>query len=107
MFARITFAGAALLVSLSAAAQWDVSGSLELETRIFPEEARFSDQDDATISPSVAFQPEFVYEWADGGNRLTLELFGRIDAHDERRVHTLQPWLEKQAARRSRRQQRP
>ena len=84
---RIALGGVAFLFTLSAAAQWDISGSLELETRIFLEEAANLDQDDATVSPSVAFQPEFVYEWADGNNRLTLELFGRVDADDERRTH--------------------
>ena len=84
---RIALGGVALLFTLSAAAQWDVSGSLELETRIFPEEAAYPDQDNATVSPSAAFQPEFVYEWADRNNRLTLELFGRVDADDERRTH--------------------
>lgn len=84
---RIALGGIAFLFTWSAAAQWDVSGSLELETRIFPEAPAFPDQDHATLSPSVAFQPEFVYEWNDREDRLTLELFGRVDADDERRTH--------------------
>lgn len=79
--------GALLLCTQSAVAQWDITGTLELELRTFPEHAAFSDQDNATLSPSIAFQPEFVFEWADGDNRLTFEPFIRWDAHDRRRTH--------------------
>lgn len=73
--------------SAGAAAQWDWSGELSLETRIFPERPAYPDQDRATVSPSVAVQPELRYEWAEGANRLTFIPFGRLDAHDDSRSH--------------------
>ena len=84
---RIALGSMMLLIAHPASAQWDISGSLELEARIFPETAAYAEQDDATLSPSIAFQPEFVYEWDERSDRLTLELFGRLDAHDDRRTH--------------------
>lgn len=58
-----------------------------MEVRIFPENPAYAGQDDATISPSGAIQPEFVYEWNDGSDRLTFEPYLRIDAHDNERSH--------------------
>ena len=74
-------------VAPGSSAQWDISGSAELEVRVFPENPAYSDQRNATFSPSGAIQPEFVYEWNDGGERLTFEPYLRIDAHDDERSH--------------------
>ncbi len=60
----LAIAGAAAL-----AGEWDFSASLTGELRAFPHNAAFREQDDATISPSVSFEPEVVYEW-NGGDPL-------------------------------------
>jgi hypothetical protein len=88
MFRTLLSVLTALLgASMPATAQWDVSGSLELELRMFPQDPAHDGQEDATFSPSAAFQPELVYEWGDGNNRLTFEPFARWDADDSRRSH--------------------
>lgn len=83
----LVLGSAVYFFALPAAAQWDFSGSLELELRVFPQSAAHPGQEDATVSPSAAFQPELVYEWAEGDNRLTLEPYFRWDAYDDRRTH--------------------
>ena len=79
--------GVFALVCASAAAQWDVSGSADLEVRYFPENPAYDGQDHDTISPSFSFQPEIVFEWNDGLDRLTFEPYLRLDAHDSERTH--------------------
>lgn len=82
--------GAAALLAAPAAGQtgeWALSGSVQLESRLFPTGPAFADQSDATVSPSVAVEPELTYTWNGGADRLTLIPFYRLDAHDERRSH--------------------
>ncbi len=69
------------------AGEWDFSGSLAGELRVFPNDPAFPGQDDATLSPSIAFEPEAVYEWNDGADRFTVVPFLRWDADDDRRSH--------------------
>jgi hypothetical protein len=69
------------------AGEWDLSGSAAGELRIFPNEAAFAGQRDATLSPSFSLEPEVVYDWNDGDDRLTLVPFVRWDAHDDHRTH--------------------
>ena len=76
------FAGAS-----SHAGEWDFSGELGLELRIFPQDAAYPRQHDSTFSPSVSFQPEIVYEWDEGLKRILVEPFIRWDQHDDRRTH--------------------
>lgn len=76
-----------MIVSTGAFAQLDITGTVDFETRVFPHSRAYDDQQPSTISPSIAIRPELVYEWRDGSNRLTLEPFLRIDAHDEERTH--------------------
>ena len=75
------------LTAHSAAAQWDIGGDLGLELRGFPEKPAFPAQEDATVSPSVALQPEFRYEGVKRRNRLTFRPFIRWDAYDDERSH--------------------
>ena len=75
------------LTAHSAVAQWDIGGELGLELRGFPQEPAFPTQEDATVSPSIALQPEFRHEGAEGRNRLTFRPFVRWDAHDDERSH--------------------
>lgn len=71
----------------AAAGQWDVAGSVEGALRVFPNQAAFPAQADATFSPSLALELEVVYEWNDGADRLTVLPFLRLDADDDNRTH--------------------
>jgi hypothetical protein len=90
----VTFAVSALLAmafllatGAAAAGEWEISSSAAGELRIFPIEPAYPDQDDATFSPSISIEPEIVYEWNDGDDRLTVQPFARFDAYDENRTH--------------------
>ncbi len=69
------------------AGEWDLSGSVVGELRVFPIQAAFPGQEDATFSPSLSLEPEVVYEWNDGEDRLTVVPFVRLDSHDDDRSH--------------------
>jgi hypothetical protein len=69
------------------AGDWDFSASISGELRVFPNAPAFAEQDDATLSPSLAVEPEVVYEWNEGDDRLTFVPFARWDAHDDNRSH--------------------
>ncbi|MEQ8816673.1 MAG: hypothetical protein RLO51_13165 [Thalassobaculum sp.] len=69
------------------AAEWDFSGSLQLETRVFPSEPAHAGQKDATLSPSVAVEPELIVDTEAGADRFTLKPFLRLDADDGNRSH--------------------
>jgi hypothetical protein len=77
----------ALLGPAAIAGEWDFAGSVAGELRVFPNQAAFLRQDDTTFSPSFALEPEVVYEWNDGADRLTVVPFLRLDAHDDSRSH--------------------
>lgn len=69
------------------AGEWRASGEISGEVRLFPEEPGFVGQESTTLSPSLSFDPELVYE-SDGGNdRFTLQPYVRWDAHDGNRTH--------------------
>ena len=77
-------------VSLSSnvmAGEWDFTGSVVGETRLFPYSPAFAGQEKTTISPSAAFEAEVVYEFNDYSDRFTFTPFVRLDAHDENRTH--------------------
>ena len=83
-------AAAASLASFGATAnagEWDLSGFVAGELRVFPVQAAFPEQEDATFSPSLSLEPEVVYEWNDGKDRLTVVPFVRLDGHDDNRSH--------------------
>ncbi len=67
--------------------EWDFSGVVFGEVRTFPEKPRFANQTNTTFSPSLVIQPELVYEWNDRRDRVTIEPFLRVDAHDDNRTH--------------------
>ncbi len=77
----------ALLGPAAVAGEWDVAGSVAGELRVFPNQAAFPGQDDTTFSPSFSLEPEVVYEWNDGADRLTVVPFLRLDADDDNRSH--------------------
>lgn len=87
-----TFAACSLLFAIATAAPvsaqgFDFSGFVAGETRVFPEEAQFSEQRNSHISPSLVLQPEFRYRWNRRDDRLSFVPFLRLDAHDENRTH--------------------
>jgi hypothetical protein len=80
-------AASGLLGAAANAGEWDLSGSVAGELRVFANEAAFPEQNDATSSPSFALEPELVYAWNDGDDRLTVTPFIRWDADDDNRSH--------------------
>lgn len=69
------------------AGEWDLSGFVAGELRIFPKDPAFPGQDDVILSPSIFSEVELVYEWNDGRDRLTFVPFSRWDATDDNRTH--------------------
>lgn len=67
----------------SLAGEW--SGNMSVEVRSFPVEPLVADQAHGNIS--LAFQPEYFHEWAEGDQRLIFSGFLRLDRQDERRTH--------------------
>ncbi|MEM6579629.1 MAG: AMIN domain-containing protein [Pseudomonadota bacterium] len=61
------------------------TGSVSLDTRLFPEEPEYPGQDDQNAS--IAAQTEYYSEWADGRQQFSLRAFYRWDANDHRRTH--------------------
>ena len=78
---------AAGLPGSAAAGEWDFSASVAGELRAFPNKPAFDEQDDTRLSPSIAVEPEVVYEWNGRDDRITFVPFGRWDAHDDNRSH--------------------
>lgn len=84
---------AVLCVSIAAwcsagrAGEFDFSGFVAAELRIFPNDPAFSDQQASSFSPSLVLQPEFRYEWNRGDDRLTFIPFVHLDADDDERTH--------------------
>lgn len=89
-FWRIIVPAAALAAvggTTVSAGELDLSGSIQLETRMFPTDPAFAEQHDATVSPSVAVEPELIYDLDGGRDRFSLVPFLRVDAHDDNRTH--------------------
>jgi hypothetical protein len=90
---RWTFLAAALAAGLlgsaapGAAADWQLSGHVGVETRVFPNEPAFDDQDDTRFSGSVFAEPELRVDFDDGTHQLTLVPFARYDTDDDNRTH--------------------
>jgi hypothetical protein len=87
LIALLIAAPPALILGAALAGEWDFSASLAGEFRAFPHQAAFRGQDDAAVSPSVSVEPELVYEWNGGDDRLTLVSFLLWDADDDIRSH--------------------
>jgi hypothetical protein len=85
--AMLVLAPIALNGGSALAGEWDFTGTATLELRIFPKDPAFPEQDDAAFSPSFAAEPEFVYDWNDGADRLIFTPFVRWDAFDDNRTH--------------------
>lgn len=67
--------------------EWDLSGDVSVELRIFPDDVKFSDQDNYHFDPSFKIEPEITYEFTSGNDRLTFIPFFRYDLEDNNRTH--------------------
>lgn len=67
--------------------QWDLRGEMSTELRIFPEDPKFSSQDDTHLSPSYLLEPELLYEFDNVNDRIEFVPFLRLDLDDNHRTH--------------------
>ena len=73
-----------LTMAVTAGAQ-ELSGRVFVETRLFPENAQRNGVSGQNVS--LAFEPEWYIESADGRQSLTVVPFLRLDQHDSERTH--------------------
>jgi hypothetical protein len=71
----------------AAAGEWEISGSVASELRVFPYDPSFPGQDANNFSPALSLEPRLVYEWNEGADRLTLAPFLRLDTTQNARSH--------------------
>lgn len=69
----------------SSAYEFELSGVVATEGRIFPNSERFSGQHGH--NGSLYIQPEFYVQWDDGDQSFLFVPFGRLDQGDSRRTH--------------------
>ena len=70
----------------NASADLAFRGNVSAQARMFSSEALYPNQEDSALS--LAAQPEWYWQWNEGKDSLTLELFGRWDQNDDERTHT-------------------
>ncbi len=68
------------------AGEFELTGQVSGELRFFPEAPQFPGQFDI-IQPSVAIEPEFLWESEDRSHQAALILFARADGQDGDRTH--------------------
>lgn len=76
---------AVLLGPVDGRAEFELSGYLGAEARVFWQQARLPEQSDA--SGSLVFKPEFYQSWHDGDQSLLFVPFVRLDQNDASRSH--------------------
>lgn len=91
MVARTTLLGLAMAGGLApllahAETYFEVSGRAAVEARYFTEEAAYADQSDGGNLSALA-EPQLLWEWNDGVDRLTFVPFARLDQWDDERTH--------------------
>ncbi len=59
------FAGGVAPPAADAVAGQEIRGSVFVETRVFPNDPLFAEQNDAVFSPSIGLAPELIW-WLDG-----------------------------------------
>ena len=74
-----------VIIASRAAPAAELFGEVAFESRLFPNDALDVAQQDAGLS--VAVEPEFYHDWADGAERFVVVPFGRWDLEDEDRTH--------------------
>ncbi|MCR9145059.1 MAG: hypothetical protein NXI24_22665 [bacterium] len=63
----------------------ELSAELQVEASAFLSPALYDGQEE--VYASLALQPEYFVDWADGQQQFEAILFGRYDSHDKRRTH--------------------
>ncbi len=64
--------------------EFDFSGNIGLELRLFPEDPQYPGQNEYD-NGSIAFEPEFVWDWSD--DSIIFKPYFRSDQHDSERTH--------------------
>ena len=86
MFFRSTAIGVfALFSMLTAHAKLELQGNVELQLRLFTQDALLNAQHDNNLS--VAIEPEFFSSWNEGDDSLVFVPFARLDQRDDERSH--------------------
>jgi AMIN domain len=75
--------GLANIAGSNAPGVW--SGSIGLQSRAFLNDPNFDEQDDNAVS--IALEPEYYRDRAQGSQRVALRGFARVDASDSERTH--------------------
>ena len=66
---------------------FEFSGFAALDFRTYFNDAIQTGQDDKRLNSSVILQPEMLYEWNDGDDRIEFIPYARLDSHDDERSH--------------------
>lgn len=69
-----------------ASAEFEASGKVTAELRLFPESPQFMHQY-PQANASLAVEPDFFWQWNDGLDSLSFKPFFRLDQHDDERTH--------------------
>lgn len=78
--------GAAVTLAGEVAWAGELTGSVSLETRYFPQDP-VSEEQYSGLNFSLAIEPEYAVDWANGDQRLVIAPFIRLDQNDRRRTH--------------------
>lgn len=68
-----------------AVAEFELSGQISAEARLFTQTPGSTNRTDLTSS--LAFKPEFYFEWNNGSSSFLFVPFARLDENDSRRTH--------------------
>ena len=66
---------------------FEMSGFMAGDLRGFSHGAIQPGADDQRLNPSLVLQPEFLWEWNGGDDRVEFIPFARLDSHDDERSH--------------------
>ncbi|BBB30024.1 conserved hypothetical protein [Neptunomonas japonica JAMM 1380] len=66
--------------------EFEASGKVTAELRLFPESPQFSEQYQ-DVNFSVAVEPDLFWQWNNGLDSLSFKPFLRLDQHDNERTH--------------------
>jgi len=75
----------AIMLSSNSHAEWELTGSVGLEARLFAHSP--ADRRQHSHNLSLTVQPEFYTEWDDGDQSLLFSPYLRVDQKDDRRSH--------------------
>lgn len=85
--ATLSLGGLSQSVQASDDTYFELSGFVATDLRYFPNDSIQLRQEDQTFNGSLVLQPEMLYEWNDGDDRIEFNPFARLDSHDEERSH--------------------